>query len=142
MNRTPIACALAVMMFGGVLYGKEPPAREGRGENTTLRTERGQARRASQGRRSEAASPSTKSSQRQGRQQAIANLKAMDRNGDGNISKSEATGKIARHFDKIDTSKDGFLSQEELKAMGRHKRQNAQGDTSRANPGKGRRGKK
>ena len=41
----------------------------------------------------------------------------MDKNKDGKISKSEAEGRIAESFDRIDTNKDGFLDKAELLAM-------------------------
>ena len=81
------------------------------------------------------------SAQRKGRQQAIANLKAMDKNGDGNISKSEATGKIARHFDKIDANGDGTLSEAELKSMKHLKRKNSGDNSQERSSRKGRRAK-
>lgn len=45
-------------------------------------------------------------------------LKAADKDGDGKISRAEAVAlpRIAKHFDEIDTNKDGFLTMEELKA--------------------------
>jgi Ca2+-binding EF-hand superfamily protein len=42
-------------------------------------------------------------------------MTAMDTNGDGKISRSEAKGKIAELFDQIDTNKDGFVDQQELR---------------------------
>ena len=45
-------------------------------------------------------------------------MKAADKDGDGKISRAEAVAlpRLAKHFDEIDTNKDGFLSKEELKA--------------------------
>ena len=45
-------------------------------------------------------------------------LKAADTDGDGKISRAEAAAlpRLAKHFDEIDTNKDGFLTKEELKA--------------------------
>ena len=45
-------------------------------------------------------------------------MKAADKDGDGKISRAEAIAlpRLAKHFDEIDTNKDGFLSKEELKA--------------------------
>ena len=45
-------------------------------------------------------------------------LKAADKDGDGKISRTEAAAlpRIAKHFDEIDTNKDGFVTTEELKA--------------------------
>jgi Ca2+-binding EF-hand superfamily protein len=42
---------------------------------------------------------------------------AMDKNGDGQISREEAAAfpRLSRHFDKIDTNRDGNLSKDELK---------------------------
>ncbi len=39
----------------------------------------------------------------------------MDKDQDGKISRSEASGKLATHFDAIDANKDGFLTKDELK---------------------------
>ena len=46
-------------------------------------------------------------------------LKAADKDGDGKISRAEAVAlpRIAKHFDEIDTNKDGFITREELKAF-------------------------
>ncbi|HTN48087.1 MAG TPA: EF-hand domain-containing protein [Burkholderiaceae bacterium] len=43
---------------------------------------------------------------------------ALDKNGDGVISRDEAAGhpRLAESFDRIDTDKDGVLSQDELRA--------------------------
>lgn len=38
----------------------------------------------------------------------------MDADGDGKISKTEAKGRIAKRFDKIDSNKDGFITEAEL----------------------------
>ena len=45
-------------------------------------------------------------------------LKAADKDGDGKISRAEAVAmpRLAKHFDQIDTNKDGFLGREEMKA--------------------------
>lgn len=45
-------------------------------------------------------------------------MKAADKDGDGKISRAEAVAlpRLAKHFDEIDTNKDGFVSKEELKA--------------------------
>ena len=45
-------------------------------------------------------------------------MKAADKDGDGKISRAEAAAlpRIAKHFDEIDTNKDGFLTKEELQA--------------------------
>lgn len=46
-------------------------------------------------------------------------LKAADKDGDGKISRAEAVAlpRIAKHFDEIDTNKDGFITREEMKAF-------------------------
>ena len=53
-------------------------------------------------------------------------FKAADKDGDGKISRAEAVAlrRIAKHFDEIDTNKDGFVTKEELKA--RHDKRAAQ----------------
>ena len=38
----------------------------------------------------------------------------LDQNGDGKISRSEASGRIAKHFDVIDGNGDGFIDRYEL----------------------------
>ena len=38
----------------------------------------------------------------------------LDQNGDGKISRSEASGRIAEHFDVIDGNGDGFIDRYEL----------------------------
>ena len=56
-------------------------------------------------------------------------LKAADKNGDGLISREEATAslpRLAKHFDEIDTNKDGQISKEEMKAF-HEKRKAARG---------------
>ncbi|MEP7156427.1 MAG: EF-hand domain-containing protein [Betaproteobacteria bacterium] len=47
-------------------------------------------------------------------------MKAADKNGDGKISREEAAAslpRIAKHFDDIDTNKDGQITKEEMKAF-------------------------
>ena len=53
-------------------------------------------------------------------------FKAADKDGDRKISRAEAVALpgIAKHFDEIDTNKDGFVTKEELKA--RHEKRAAQ----------------
>ena len=45
-------------------------------------------------------------------------LKAADKDGDGKISRAEAASmpRLAKHYDEIDTNKDGFITREEMKA--------------------------
>lgn len=45
-------------------------------------------------------------------------LKALDKDGDGKISREEAAAapRLAENFDKIDTNHDGFLTRDELQA--------------------------
>ena len=56
------------------------------------------------------------------KEKAAARFKAADKNGDGFLSKDEATAMpmLARHFDALDTNKDGMLSPEEIEAAARH----------------------
>lgn len=56
--------------------------------------------------------------------QRMENFKAADSDKDGQISKAEADKsmpRLAAHFDKLDTNKDGKLSADELRAMRGHK---------------------
>ena len=48
-------------------------------------------------------------------------LRALDKDGDGRISREEAAAapRLAQHFDAIDADKDGFLTKDELKAAHR-----------------------
>jgi Ca2+-binding EF-hand superfamily protein len=48
-----------------------------------------------------------------------ARVKAMDKNGDGKISKDEAQGPLAQFFDRIDRNGDGFITMEETEEMGK-----------------------
>lgn len=143
MNKIIIACVLAaLMMTGGTLYAGENSDGSTETSAAVTRAGRGHAKRAAQkgelekGRRGKSAGAGT--ARAEGRRQAAANLKAMDKNGDGSISKSEASGKIARHFGKIDSDGNGSLSQEELKAMRQHKGRN---DGADSRPAAKRRGK-
>jgi Ca2+-binding EF-hand superfamily protein len=45
-----------------------------------------------------------------------ARFKAMDKDGDGKVSKAEFTG-VPANFARFDTNKDGFLDQDEIKAI-------------------------
>ena len=46
-------------------------------------------------------------------------IKAADKDGDGKLSRAEAVAlpRLAKHFDEIDTNKDGFITKEEMKAF-------------------------
>jgi len=60
-------------------------------------------------------------------------LKAADKNGDGKISREEAAAslpRLAKHFDEIDTNKDGFITKEEMKAFHDKKQAEKAGKTS------------
>ncbi|CAH0529511.1 hypothetical protein VHP8226_03265 [Vibrio hippocampi] len=41
-------------------------------------------------------------------------FETLDTNGDGMISKDEAKGKLADHFDKLDKDGDGYLKPEDM----------------------------
>ncbi|WP_117880870.1 CREC-EF hand family protein [Aureibaculum luteum] len=41
-------------------------------------------------------------------------LKKMDANEDGKLAKAEVKGRLEENFDKIDTDKDGFISEKEF----------------------------
>ena len=45
-------------------------------------------------------------------------MKAADKDGDGNISRAEAVAlpRLAKHFDEIDSNKDGIITKGEIKA--------------------------
>jgi len=43
-------------------------------------------------------------------------FKAMDKDGDGKLSKEEAPGPLKQHFDKIDADDDGGITPEEIRA--------------------------
>ena len=47
----------------------------------------------------------------------VERMKSMDRDGDGKITKQEASGPAARMFSRIDSNADGVIDQLELKAM-------------------------
>jgi ribonuclease BN (tRNA processing enzyme) len=55
----------------------------------------------------------------------------MDQNGDGKISQSEASGRMAEHFDVIDTNGDGFIDRDELISL-----RSRLGGKSNGDPGK------
>ena len=53
-------------------------------------------------------------------------FKVADKDGDGKISREEAVAlpRLAKHFDEIDTNKDGFITKEEMRAF--HEKRMAQ----------------
>ena len=53
-------------------------------------------------------------------------LKAMDKNGDGKIANSEATGLMKKNFNRADTNKDGALDKNELIQLVNRLRRNNQ----------------
>ncbi|MBI5760786.1 MAG: EF-hand domain-containing protein [Planctomycetales bacterium] len=53
-------------------------------------------------------------------------FEGMDKNGDGTISKDEATGRLKENFDRIDSNSDGFISTEEMQKSVRDLRKKAQ----------------
>jgi Ca2+-binding EF-hand superfamily protein len=57
--------------------------------------------------------------QAQRAKRAAAKLKAVDKDGDGRISRAEAEAKaphLAKNFDRLDVNKDGFISKDEIVA--------------------------
>lgn len=56
------------------------------------------------------------------KEKAAARFKSADKNGDGFLSKDEAAAlpRLARHFDDLDTNKDGMLTPEEIEAAAHH----------------------
>lgn len=61
-------------------------------------------------------------------------LKTMDKNGDGKIAATEATGLMKRNFNRIDSNKDGALDKNELTQLAnrlRRNNQNRQGNRRR-----------
>jgi len=53
-------------------------------------------------------------------------LKTMDKNGDGKIANSEATGLMKRNFNRVDANKDGALDKNELTQLANRLRRNNQ----------------
>ena len=53
-------------------------------------------------------------------------LKTMDKNGDGKIANSEATGLMKRNFNRVDANKDGALDKNELTQLASRLRRNNQ----------------
>ena len=53
-------------------------------------------------------------------------LKAMDKNGDGKITSTEATGLMRKNFNRMDTNKDGSLDKNELIQLANRIRRNNQ----------------
>jgi len=105
MNKTLIACVLAAMMTTGAVYAqgslpnKGGNRQGGQAKVTSVRkTEDGQKKNASE------------------------KLKALDKNSDGNIARDEASKKLDRRFDKIDTDGNQNLSADELKAVEKSER--------------------
>lgn len=60
---------------------------------------------------------------------ARAGVNSLDRNGDGLVSRDEASGhpRLAQSFDQIDANKDGLLNADELRAVRRHANHRHQG---------------
>jgi len=53
-------------------------------------------------------------------------MERLDANSDGKISKEEAKGPLAEHFDRIDSNKDGFISKEEIENAPRRRGKRSQ----------------
>ncbi|OBX24440.1 hypothetical protein BAA08_00100 [Bizionia sp. APA-3] len=49
-------------------------------------------------------------------------LEKMDANKDGKLAKEEISGNLKNHFSEVDTDKDGFITEEELKNAPRPKK--------------------
>lgn len=61
-------------------------------------------------------------------------IQMMDKDGDGKISKAETRGRLADHFDQVDSNNDGFLTEQELeqhRPQGQQNRQQGQQRDSR-----------
>lgn len=98
MNKLVIACVLAAMMTAGSAYAKGGVGNRGHASGTSR----------------------TRNVQKGGKalkKNTAAKLKALDTNGDKAIDRSEASRKLERRFEKIDTNGNSQLSVEELKAL-------------------------
>jgi hypothetical protein len=62
-------------------------------------------------------------------------IKAMDTNGDGNISKAEFQANGDKHFQKMDSNGDGQISAQERSQMMQQRKGQGGGQTPRANGG-------
>ncbi|MCA8940536.1 MAG: hypothetical protein KDB07_12040 [Planctomycetes bacterium] len=74
--------------------------------------------------------------QRERPNRGAAILKRLDKNGDGKVSKDEATGRFADNFDTLDKNKDGFITEDEIGGgnMGRERPNRGQQDRQPAGP--------
>jgi hypothetical protein len=68
----------------------------------------------------------------------VQRILSTDKNGDGKLSKEEATGRLQGAFDEIDANKDGFLDGDELRARITERMRRGPGDRG---PGDRRRGR-
>lgn len=71
-------------------------------------------------------------------EEMVAQLRQMDKDGDGFLSKEEVPERLARNFERIDADQDGKLSQEEIRRMVRLRMQREGQTQSEAPANKGR----
>ncbi len=98
MNKLLIAGMLVAIMATGSVYAKGGVGNRGHSKGISQ----------------------TRSIQKAGKAQkknTAAKLNALDRNGDNNVTRDEASKKLDRRFEKIDTDGNNNLSTDELKAL-------------------------
>lgn len=109
MGKILTISVLAVAMITGSVYAKGGVGNRGNGSNIS-RAEKRQKGGVVQ------------------KRNTAARLKALDKNGDNNISRDEASKKLDRRFEKIDADGNSSLSADELKSL--KKKERSQNETS------------